>query len=128
MNYSHLTSVVFGPIVSQILNVCICLSGMGSLLSYLNVIGSLGSSLMRQLIGSSSFISSYSGFIVCISIMISPLLLFRSYGDLTIISFASLSFIVLIVIFVAIEGQIEAMNSAKMGFTEKVKIFLSFSY
>jgi hypothetical protein len=43
---------------------------------------------------------------IMISILILPLLMFRSYGDLTPIGIASLAFISIIVLFVLIEGQV----------------------
>jgi sodium-coupled neutral amino acid transporter 11 len=108
LNFSRLTEAVFGPVVAKALNFCIFLSSMGSMLSYLNVIGALGSQVVSTWSGASNIgISTYGGFIALVSVLEIPLIMFRSYGELTPISVASLFFIVVIVLFVAIQGQIE---------------------
>jgi hypothetical protein len=53
-------------------------------------------------------LNSYQGAMCLMSIIITPLILLRSYGELTAISVASLGFIVCIVMFVLVQGQIES--------------------
>ena len=106
-DYSRVTELVFGKTTARLLDFCIALSNLGALMTYFNVIGYLGSKVVRHWSdGASIFISSYSGFVVLIAVLDLPLLFLRSYGELTPISAVSLLFITFTVFFVAIDGQI----------------------
>mmetsp|Transcript_28030 Transcript_28030/g.56523 ORF Transcript_28030/g.56523 Transcript_28030/m.56523 type:complete len:444 (-) Transcript_28030:394-1725(-) len=111
LNLSHLTEALFGRVVAQILNACIIASFFGCLFTYFNVIGALGSEVMRQWTGSDGFLTSYSGCMSFVWTCVLPLVMFRSYGELSWVSIGSLAFIVLIVLFVLVEGQVEATGS-----------------
>jgi len=104
LNFSVVTEHVFGPLVAKILKFAIVASTIGALMSYLNVIGSLGSSVVMNWGYDGSFLASYSGFMLVAAALIAPLTLFRSYGELTPISLLSLAFIILLVFFVMGEG------------------------
>jgi amino acid permease len=104
LNFSVVTEHVFGSLVAKMLKFAIVASTIGALMSYLNVIGSLGSSVVMDWGYSSSFLASYSGFMLFAAALIAPLTLFRSYGELTPISLLSLAFIILLVFFVLGEG------------------------
>lgn len=106
LNYTVLTRKVFGPVAAQLLNISICLTCFGALLSYLAVIGDQGSELAQQWGSKSNFLGTYPGAIVIVAIFVSPLIMFRSYGDLAVISLMSLAFIVFIVLFVLIKGRL----------------------
>ena len=108
-NFSELSEATFGSRVADLLKFSISISSMGSLLSYLNVIGSLGAEVVNRWSGGTYiFISSYAGFMILAATLVLPLILFRTYGELTHISIASLVLIIIIVIFVLIEGQVES--------------------
>lgn len=104
LNFSAVTEHVFGARVASVLKFSIVASTNGALMSYLNVIGSLGASVVQHWGFSGSFLASYSGFMLSMAAVITPLTLFRSYGEITPISLMSLFFIVIIVIFVLGEG------------------------
>jgi amino acid permease len=110
MDYSLLTESVFGAKVARVLDFCIALSNMGALLTYFNVIGFLGSKVVRYWSGGHIVVSSYSGFLVLVALLDLPLVFLRSYGELTPISAGSLLFITFAVFFVAIQGQIDARD------------------
>ena len=108
MNFSDLTKDLLGSSVAKVLQVCIVLSNAGSLLSYLNVIGSLGSSALKRWTGHADIgISTYPGFMVMMAVLVLPLNLLRSYGDLTYVSLLSLTLVSAIVLFVLAEGSAE---------------------
>jgi amino acid permease len=104
LNFSAVTEHVFGARTAGMLTFAIVASTNGALMSYLNVIGSLGASVVQRWGYSESFLTSYSGFVLFIATLIVPLILFRSYGELTPISLMSLFFIVVIVFFILAEG------------------------
>jgi amino acid permease len=111
LNFSRLTEAVFGRWWAQLLNVCIIASLFGCLLSYLNVIGALGSEVVLQWSGGKDIgISSYPGCMALVWVGVLPMVLLRSFGELTVISIGSLLFIVLIIGFVLVEGQVESSS------------------
>jgi len=95
---------VLGARVAIALKVAIVAAMYGCLMSYLNVIGALGHSVVTQWGYSGSFLASYSGFMLLMSTLIVPLTLFRSFGELTPISLLSLAFITILIFFVLGEG------------------------
>ena len=113
-NLTRLTSTVFGARTAHVLNACNYMSGLGALCSYFNVIGSVGSSFIKHALGASFFLSSYSTLILLSALCVAPLVLMRSYGDLTWFSGASLAFIIAIVLFVAVEGHVEAVEAFQL--------------
>jgi len=104
LNYSAVTENVFGPQVAKLLKLSIVVAYTGSLMSFLNVIGSLGYPVIIQWGYSGSIFASYSGFMLFAAALIAPLTLFRSYGELTPISLVSLALITYLVFFVLGEG------------------------
>lgn len=104
LNYSEVVEDVFGPKTRRLLNMAIALSNMGALMSYMNTIGTLGNDVMEHW-WHGAWLSSYSGFmIVVVTVVELPLILIRSYGELAVVSFGSLAFICIIVLFIAIDG------------------------
>lgn len=134
LNYSEVVQDVFGTTMRRVLNVSIALSSMGALMSYMNTIGTLGSDVMGHW-WSSSWLSSYSGFmIVVVTLVELPLILIRSYGELALISYGSLMFICATILFIAFDGPNETDGEwlvAKFGPEsgwDVVKELGSFSY
>ena len=81
----------------------------------MSVIGDQGSTFFKHLTPNAHDadpLGSYPGFIGFIAVLILPLIMFRSYGDLAVISLASLGFIVFIVIFVLVKGQLNSVGFA----------------
>ena len=103
-NFSSITEHVFGPSAAKVLKLAIVAGMSGALMSYLNVIGSLGHSVVIQWGHGGSFLGSYSGFMLFVVALITPLTFFRSYGELTPISLLSLAFITILVFFALGEG------------------------
>ena len=84
------------------LKIMIGVANLGCLMSYMNTIGTLGSEVFTEW-NVHMFLSSYAGFmIVFVGIIELPLIMIRSYGELNIISYLSLVFIIFTVFFVAI--------------------------
>jgi len=104
LNFSAVTEDVFGPEVATLLKFVIVVAYNGTLMSYLNVIGSLGYPVIVEWGYSGSILASYSGFMIFTAVLIAPMTLFRSYGELTPISLMSLALIVYLVFFVLGEG------------------------
>ena len=79
-------------------DICIALSCLGALLTYYNVIGTLGSDLLKSVRhddGTELVVDTYAGFMfVVVGLVAAPPCFFREYGELTPISLLSLSFIV----------------------------------
>lgn len=106
MDFSMLVEDVFGYTMARVLDFCIALSNMGALMSYFNTIGTLGSCVLKKWIADSIWINSYSGFmVVFVTLVELPLIVIRSYGELAIVSFGSLAFISIVILFVAVEGH-----------------------
>jgi len=91
LNLSDLTEDLFGRPVAQLLKVSIVLTNAGALLSYLNVIGSLGNEVLTRWFSNVGFISTYPGFMVFVAVLVLPLNLYRTYGDLAFISVVTCS-------------------------------------
>jgi len=103
-NFSKVTEHIFGPLAANVLKLAIVAAMSGALMSYLNVIGSLGHAVVTQWGYGGSFLGSYSGFMLLVVALVTPLTLFRSYGELTPISLLSLTFIIVLVFFALGEG------------------------
>lgn len=78
---------------------------------------------------------TYAGAMTVVSFLLIPLILLRSYGDLTPISIASLFFIIIIVFFVLVEGQVEndgnsfhIADSAPVSFFSSLEVLGTFAY
>ena len=100
MDYSKLTEKVFGPKTARVLDFSITLSNLGALMSYFNTIGTLGAKVVSHW-QTGIWISSYAGFmLVFVTLVEVPFILIRSYGELAVISYGSLAFIVFVVLFV----------------------------
>ena len=80
-------------------DICIALTCLGALLTYYNVIGALGSELlkgMRHADGDEYVVDTYAGFmVVAVAVFAAPPCFLRQYGELTPISIGSLLFICL---------------------------------
>lgn len=108
LDYSAVVEAEFGFTVARVLNVSIALTNFGALMSYFNTIGTLGSSVVSQW-DNIWLLDSYAGFMVVFAIIIEvPIIMLRSYGELTFISFWSLSFIIVVISVVGVEGQLES--------------------
>jgi len=100
LNLSGLTTLFLGSTATFILQLCVVLVSQGALMSYLNVIGVMGSDVLTKW----GWGWTYAEVLVVAAVLITPLICFRSYGDLTPISLVSLCCIVFIVFFVLLEG------------------------
>lgn len=108
LDYSAVVEAEFGFTVARMLDVSIALANLGALMSYFNTIGTLGSNVLGQW-GNVWILDSYAGFMVVFAIIIEiPIIMLRSYGELTLISFWSLSFIIVVISVVGVEGQLES--------------------
>lgn len=105
LDYSRIVEAEFGYTTARVLDVSIALTNFGALMSYFNTIGTLGSYAVSQW-GNVWLLQSYSGFMIvlCMGIEI-PIIMLRSYGELTMFSFGSLVFVISVVVFVAIQGK-----------------------
>lgn len=113
-DYSVLTERVFGRYVRFGVDMMICLSLTGVLLSFLHVIGHLGSQLCAAL--SLPFLSSYAGFLLPVSALILlPMCLVTDLGSLAPAAVGSVITMLAMVAFVGFQGPIEAAKSGEAG-------------
>lgn len=109
MDLSALTHDTLGPRTAIWLRRSIIMSSMGAMFSYLNVIGSLGSEVLRAW-GFSGPESTYAGCMILWAIAIIPLIMFRSFGELAPVAIGSLVMIIFVLAFVGFEGRAESQT------------------
>ena len=105
---SEVIEKALGPAWRKGVDICIALTCLGALLSYYNVIGSLGSDLLKGLRhedGSDLVVDTYPGFMVLVvTLVAAPPCFLRHYGELTPVSAGSLAFIVFTTVVVLGKG------------------------
>lgn len=113
MDFSGVTEDVLGLRWRQATDLAIFVANLGALCSYVNVIGSLGSKVVRQVcgVGRCLVVETYPGFmLVFTAVLVLPMCLKRAYGELTYIAVFSVCFIVTAVLLVFLEGRQHAQE------------------
>lgn len=115
MDFSLLVQKVLGYRARQLSDFFLFAGCCGALMSYMNVIGSLGSLFMDQCFPRLDiWINTYPGFMIVFTIIFClPFGMLRSYGELAIISGLSSFFIVCTLIFMAIDGGAERSGGGR---------------
>lgn len=90
-----LGSVLFRRIVE----VCVAIEAFGALLSYINVMGDLGASVLFKDVP-----GAYPAVIAACSVLLSPVCFYRAYGDIAWVSFFSFLLITITVVCISMIG------------------------
>ena len=101
---SEAVTLALGSTWRYTLDLCVVLVTFGALLTYLNVIGSLGALLFSPMRHDGIFILNYAGCIVLSTLFFAPVCFLRSYGELAKISAVSMIAIALTTLAVLVKS------------------------
>lgn len=110
-DYALLVEDVLGRRMQLYLDLSIALCCMGNVMSYMNVIGEMGATVLREWSHHENiFVDTYAGFLIIFLLIVEfPFIFYKNFGDITWLSYFSLFLMSsVIIVFVGWEGQIES--------------------